>query len=65
MSEISRRCFRTIPLAILGSMLTVTVLYVLVNVSYYTVMTPDELLASEAVAVVSKNKKKKKKAHHR
>lgn len=55
MSEISRRCFRTIPLAILGSMLTVTVLYVLVNVSYYTVMTPDELLASEAVAVVSKN----------
>ncbi|XP_019749226.1 cystine/glutamate transporter [Hippocampus comes] len=47
---------RTIPLAILGSMLTVTVLYVLVNVSYYTVMTPGELLASEAVAVTFANR---------
>ncbi|XP_037099295.1 cystine/glutamate transporter isoform X2 [Syngnathus acus] len=43
---------RTIPLAVICSMVTVTVLYVLVNVSYYTVMTPGELLASEAVAVV-------------
>ncbi|XP_077355938.1 cystine/glutamate transporter [Festucalex cinctus] len=42
---------RTIPLAITCSMVMVTVLYVLVNVSYYTVMTPDELLVSEAVAV--------------
>ncbi|KAI3366662.1 hypothetical protein L3Q82_009349, partial [Scortum barcoo] len=31
---------RTIPLAIICSMLTVTVFYVLVNVAYYTVMTP-------------------------
>ncbi|XP_061617383.1 cystine/glutamate transporter isoform X2 [Phyllopteryx taeniolatus] len=42
---------RTIPLAIVCSMVTVTVLYVLVNVSYYTVMTPGELLLSDAVAV--------------
>lgn len=34
-------------------MVTVTVFYVLVNVAYYTVMSPAELLRSEAVAVVS------------
>lgn len=33
-------------------MVTVTVFYVLVNVAYYTVMSPAELLQSEAVAVV-------------
>uniref|UniRef100_A0A3B3VJR5 Si:ch73-352p4.8 n=1 Tax=Poecilia latipinna TaxID=48699 RepID=A0A3B3VJR5_9TELE len=43
-----------IPLAIICSMVTVTVFYVLVNVAYYTVMTPAELLLSDAVAVVSK-----------
>lgn len=35
-------------------MVTVTVFYVLVNVAYYTMMTPAELLLSDAVAVVSK-----------
>lgn len=44
---------RNIPLAIICSMVTVTVCYVLVNVAYYTMMTADELLVSEAVAVVS------------
>lgn len=34
-------------------MVTVTIFYVLVNVAYYTMMTPAELLRSEAVAVVS------------
>ncbi|XP_061768000.1 cystine/glutamate transporter [Nerophis ophidion] len=47
---------RTIPLAIICSMVTVTVLYVLVNVSYYTVMTPAELLLSDAVAVTFANR---------
>lgn len=42
---------RNIPLAIIFSMVTVTVFYVLVNVAYYTVMTPAELLLSGAVAV--------------
>nr|QWA14799.1 cystine/glutamate transporter [Botia dario] len=42
---------RTIPLAIIVSMVTVTVCYVLVNVAYYTMMTADELLLSDAVAV--------------
>lgn len=34
-------------------MVTVTIFYVLVNVAYYTMMTPVELLLSDAVAVVS------------
>lgn len=33
-------------------MVTVMIFYVLVNVAYYTVMTPAELLLSDAVAVV-------------
>ncbi|XP_077449433.1 cystine/glutamate transporter [Stigmatopora argus] len=47
---------RTIPLTITCSMVTVTVLYVLVNVSYYTIMTPAELLQSDAVAVTFANR---------
>lgn len=34
-------------------MVTVMVFYVLVNVAYYTMMSPAEVLQSEAVAVVS------------
>uniref|UniRef100_A0A3Q3GLW1 Si:ch73-352p4.8 n=1 Tax=Labrus bergylta TaxID=56723 RepID=A0A3Q3GLW1_9LABR len=47
---------RTIPLAIICSMVTVTVFYVLVNVAYYTMMTPAELLISDAVAVTFANR---------
>ncbi|KAM4615668.1 cystine/glutamate transporter [Polymixia lowei] len=47
---------RNIPLAIIFSMVTVTVFYVLVNVAYYTMMTPDELLLSDAVAVTFANR---------
>lgn len=43
---------RNIPLAITFSMVTVTVFYVLTNVAYYTMITADELLLSDAVAVV-------------
>ncbi|KAI5611015.1 cystine/glutamate transporter, partial [Silurus asotus] len=47
---------RNIPLAISLSMVTVTTLYVLVNVAYYTVITEDELLRSDAVAVTFTSK---------
>ncbi|XP_071761802.2 cystine/glutamate transporter [Centroberyx gerrardi] len=47
---------RNIPLAIICSMVTVTIFYVLVNVAYYTVMTPAELLVSDAVAVTFANR---------
>ncbi|XP_041833532.1 cystine/glutamate transporter [Melanotaenia boesemani] len=47
---------RNIPLAIICSMVTVTVFYVLVNVAYYTMMTPSELLLSDAVAVTFANR---------
>ncbi|XP_034018917.1 cystine/glutamate transporter-like isoform X2 [Thalassophryne amazonica] len=42
---------RNIPLAVILSMVTVTVFYVLINVAYYTVMTPAEMLLSDTVAV--------------
>eukprot|EP00063_Salmo_salar_P034253 XP_014009088.1 PREDICTED: cystine/glutamate transporter-like [Salmo salar] len=47
---------RNIPLAIIFSMVTVTVCYVLVNVAYYTMMTAEELLVSHAVAVTFANR---------
>ncbi|XP_055015081.1 cystine/glutamate transporter [Boleophthalmus pectinirostris] len=42
---------RTLPLAICISMAVVTSCYVLTNVAYFSVMSVDELLASDAVAV--------------
>ncbi|XP_034382238.1 cystine/glutamate transporter [Cyclopterus lumpus] len=47
---------RNLPLAIICSIVTVTVCYVLVNVAYFTAMTPAELLLSEAVAVTFANR---------
>lgn len=47
------RPHRNLPLAIIYGIPIVTVCYVLVNVSYLTVMSPTEILTSDAVAVVS------------
>lgn len=44
---------RNLPLAIIYGIPIVTLCYVLVNVSYLTVMSPIEILNSDAVAVVS------------
>ena len=43
---------RNLPRAIYITMSIVTVFYVLANVAYFTAMSPQELLASDAVAVV-------------
>lgn len=42
---------RNLPLAIAISLPVVTFVYVFANVAYFTVLTPEELLASDAVAV--------------
>ncbi|OBS77207.1 hypothetical protein A6R68_16368 [Neotoma lepida] len=42
---------RNLPMAIIIGIPLVTVCYILVNISYFTVMTPTELLQSQAVAV--------------
>ena len=44
---------RNLPLAIIYGIPVVTLCYVLVNISYLTVMSPTEILTSDAVAVVS------------
>ena len=46
-------CCSNLPRAIIIGLPLVTVCYLLVNVSYLAVMSIDELLASETVAVVS------------
>lgn len=46
---------RNFPITIFIGIPMVTVLYILVNIAYFTAMTPDELLASNAVAIVSLN----------
>ncbi|XP_012630631.1 B(0,+)-type amino acid transporter 1 [Microcebus murinus] len=43
--------YRNLPLAIVIGIPLVTVCYILMNVSYFTAMTPTELLQSQAVAV--------------
>lgn len=45
--------FKNLPKAIWSSIITVTVVYVLANVAYFTTVTPPEILGGAAVAVVS------------
>ncbi len=44
---------RNLPLAIIIGIPLVTVCYIFVNIAYFSVMSPTELLQSSAVAVVS------------
>ncbi|XP_058136098.1 B(0,+)-type amino acid transporter 1 [Dasypus novemcinctus] len=50
-TEELRNPFRNLPLSIVIGIPLVTVCYILMNISYFTVMTPTELLQSQAVAM--------------
>ena len=52
MTEELRDPFRNLPYAIYLSLPVVTFLYILANVSYLAVLTPTEMMASNAIAVV-------------
>ena len=53
-AEEIRDPMRNLPLSILVSMPVIVVVYVLMNVSYLTVLSPAALYNSESVAVVSR-----------
>lgn len=46
--------YRNLPRAICISLPLITVIYVLANVAYFVVLTQDEIISSNAVAVVSR-----------
>ena len=43
---------RTIPLSVIISMTAVTVIYLLVNIAYFSLLSEEEILSSNAIALV-------------
>lgn len=56
MTEELRDPYRNLPRAIYISLPLVTVIYVLANMAYLAVLSSSEMIASDAIAVVSFNK---------
>lgn len=48
--------FRTVPISVAATMLIVTALYIMTNAAYFTALSPSEMVASPAVAMVRKLK---------
>ena len=46
-------CFRDMPIAAFVSLITVIAIYLSINVAYFTMLSPQEFLLSDAVATVS------------
>lgn len=51
MTEELKDPFRNLPRAIYISLPFVTIIYILANLAYFVVLTPDEVLATDAIAV--------------
>lgn len=47
---------RNLPRAAMSGILIVTVVYVLANIAYFSVLTPEEIVSSPAVVTVSLSK---------
>lgn len=45
--------FRTLPIAVVGGLLICIIIYLLTNIAYFAILTPQQMLDSSAVATVS------------